>query len=88
MLKGVNKQIIEVTDTGNQYIKKAILFVDPLKYEVDQEFLMHQAKKYIEQAAPKPSLKQKGRVKKIIWSVAKVGIGAAAGATLASLFIR
>ena len=47
MLKGVNKQIIEITDTGNLYIQKAILFVDPEKREYDNDFLIHQGKKYI-----------------------------------------
>lgn len=49
MLKGVNKQVIEVTDTGNQYIKKAILFIDPDKAAYDSDFLIHQAKKYLKQ---------------------------------------
>ena len=52
MLKGVNKQIIEVTDTGNNYISKAILFVNPDKTGHDRDFLIYQAKKYLEQIVP------------------------------------
>ena len=52
MLKGVNKQIIEITDTGNLYIQKAILFVDPEKREYDNDFLIHQGKKYIKDMSP------------------------------------
>lgn len=39
MLKGVNKQIIEITDTGNLYIQKAILFVDPESENMTTIFL-------------------------------------------------
>ncbi|MEE0946401.1 MAG: hypothetical protein U0M42_06220 [Acutalibacteraceae bacterium] len=29
MVKGVNKSVIEITDTGNRYFSKIILFVSP-----------------------------------------------------------
>ncbi len=29
MVKGVNKSVIEITDTGNRYFSKVILFVSP-----------------------------------------------------------
>lgn len=65
MLKGVNKQIIEITDTGNLYIQKAILFVDPEKREYDNDFLIHQGKKYIKDRVrshfPQTLKKQKTR---------------------------
>lgn len=86
MLKGVNKQIIEVTDTGNNYIKKAILFVNPEKSHYDEEFLIHQAKKYLQQTekkdrAPKPPSKKK----KLLFTLGEIGAGAAAGAVLTLL---
>lgn len=91
MLKGVNKQIIEITDTGNLYIQKAILFVDPEKREYDNDFLIHQAKKYIKdmtpnQSPPQPVKKQK--MKKIIPTLIKLSAGIAIGATAASLLVR
>ena len=76
MLKGVNKQIIEITDTGNLYIQKAILFVDPEKREYDNDFLIHQGKKYIKD------------MRKIIPTLIKLSAGIAIGATAASLLIR
>ncbi len=29
MVKGVNKSVIEITDTGNRYFSKVILFISP-----------------------------------------------------------
>ena len=29
MTKGINKQVIEIHDTGNEYFEKALLFVKP-----------------------------------------------------------
>lgn len=91
MLKGVNKQIIEITDTGNLYIKKAILFVDPEKRECDNDFLIHQGKKFIKEINPTEEssklLKQK-KTKKMIPTLIKLSAGIAIGATAASLIIR
>lgn len=29
MIKGVNRQVLEIHDTGNKYFEKALLFVNP-----------------------------------------------------------
>ena len=91
MLKGVNKQIIEITDTGNLYIQKAILFVDPEKREYDNDFLIHQGKKYIKDMSPDcnpPQALKKLKTRKIIPTLLKLSAGIAIGATAASLLIR
>ena len=88
MLKGVNKQVIEVTDTGNRYIKKAILFIDPEKAAYDSDFLIHQAKKYLKQTElgnhPLPVKKKR----RLGWIIFNTCAAAAAGAGLALLVIR
>ena len=91
MLKGVNKQIIEITDTGNLYIKKAILFVDPEKRECDNDFLIHQGKKFIKEINPtkeSSKLLKPKKTKKMIPTLIKLSAGIAIGATAASLIIR
>lgn len=35
MLKGVNKNVIEISDTGNDFFERAILFVRPQNSEND-----------------------------------------------------
>ena len=47
MLKGVNRQIIEVSDTGNAYYERAILFVRPQYRDAQQALLEKQAKKLL-----------------------------------------
>lgn len=48
MLRGVNKQIVEVNNTGNRYFEKAILFVNPQYADISRHKLDVEANKYIE----------------------------------------
>ena len=48
MLRGVNKQIIEVNNTGNRYFDKALLFVNPQYADISRHKLDIEANKYIE----------------------------------------
>ena len=47
MLKGVNKQIVEINNPNNEYFEKAILFVKAEKLYLPQEMLSNQAYKYL-----------------------------------------
>ena len=47
MIKGVNKAIIEINETGNKYFEKAILFVRAEKSEESQKKLEYKAKEYL-----------------------------------------
>lgn len=47
MVKGVNKQIIEINDTGNSYFERVLLFVAPGKSDVPVEELKSEAKSYL-----------------------------------------
>ena len=47
MVKGVNKQIIEINDTGNKYFEKVLLFISPGKKELPNELLQTKAREYI-----------------------------------------
>lgn len=46
MVKGVNKQIIEINDTGNKYFEKVLLFVSPGKKDLPNDFLQSKAREY------------------------------------------
>lgn len=47
MLRGVNKQIIEVKDTGSRYFEKALLFVRPEFAELGPGQLEQEANRYL-----------------------------------------
>ncbi len=47
MLRGVNKQIIEINETGNSYFEKAILFVSSEHPETDENKLYEYAENYL-----------------------------------------
>ncbi len=47
MLRGVNKQIIEVKDTGNRYFERALLFVRPEFTQMRQGQLEQEADRYL-----------------------------------------
>ncbi|MDO4743292.1 MAG: hypothetical protein Q4B04_04580 [bacterium] len=48
MLKGVNKRIIEVCETGNEYFEKVLLFVSPEHSNISESKLVKQAQRYVE----------------------------------------
>ena len=47
LVKGVNRQIIEINDTGNKYFEKALLFVAAGKSDTAIAELNRQAKEYM-----------------------------------------
>lgn len=48
MIKGINKQIIEIKCTNSEYFDKVLLFVNPKNYGLSSDFLRRQAEKYTE----------------------------------------
>lgn len=54
MIKGVNRAVIEVNDTGNEYFEKAIFFIRSSHTEDSQKNLEKEAKKYIESSEKTP----------------------------------
>ena len=49
MIKGVNKQIIEISDTGNHSFERAILFVRPDSLGLGSDELDRHARDYLSQ---------------------------------------
>lgn len=47
MIRGVNKKIIEVKNTGNDYFERAILFVRDQKKDISEDMLSKKADAYI-----------------------------------------
>lgn len=47
LIKGVNKQIVEINCTRDEYIEKAILFVNPQKMNVSKAIIAKKAQEYL-----------------------------------------
>ena len=56
MIRGVNKQIIEVSETNSRYFERALLFVRPEFIAADHDRLCAEAKRYISAMGQPPSI--------------------------------
>ena len=57
MIKGINRQIIEVAETGNLYFERALLFVRPGTDDVENNRLKTEARKMMEKLSKPPKTK-------------------------------
>ncbi|MDK2802589.1 MAG: hypothetical protein KFW09_04350 [Oscillospiraceae bacterium] len=48
MIKGVNKNIVEIKNTQNDYIERAIFFINPNFESVDEKKIIEQTKLYLD----------------------------------------
>ena len=85
LIKGVNKQIIEISDTGNHSFERAILFVRPDSRKLEPEELGRSALEYLSGARLRPSFYSRKR----LWGAlgrfllgALIGAGVTAGILL------
>lgn len=71
MIKGVNKQILEVTNTENPYFEKIIFFVKPEYKNEDRKKLQKEAEALaaITQKPPRTKVSKKRMIRIILSSV-------------------
>lgn len=82
MIKGINRSIIEVNDTGSVYYERAILVIKPEFASVQREVLEKEAKKILgEMGAPSSLNKGKTKARNIIIPI----LSAVAGAVITIL---
>lgn len=62
MIKGVNKYVIEVLETGNAYYDKALLFVKPEYAHVERAVLEKEAKKVLKNMDTISSVKHRKKI--------------------------
>ena len=53
MIKGVNRRVVEITSTDNEYFEKAVLYVKADKRDVPAVRLEEEAREYMGRIAPK-----------------------------------
>lgn len=61
MIKGVNKQVLEISETQNTFFEKAIFFVKPEYSGMSEGKLKEKACKEMNSICHLPRLKQSGR---------------------------
>ena len=61
MIRGVNKRIIEITDTGSEYFERALMFVRPDSSDLPDSALEEEAMKLVSAMSRPPSEKRKRR---------------------------
>ncbi|MBE6800032.1 MAG: hypothetical protein E7529_02370 [Ruminococcaceae bacterium] len=89
MIKGVNKQVLEISETQNGFFEKAIFFVKPEYSGMGEGRLKESARKEIENAGKPPvrSYKyKKERMKNAIILTAAFISGIVVGLASATLF--
>ena len=87
VIKGVNKQIIEVHDTGSSCFEKAILFIRPEFSGANDKFLKTEAHRVIREYDFSGRVKKKRR-RPVFIRPAAYCFAAAVGALLCWIFAR
>ncbi len=86
MIKGINRQMIEIVDTGNPYFERALLVVQPGISQSDSDLLHRQAQDLLQNTGS-CSLLRRQRTRQAITKIALSLLSALGGAALA-LFIQ
>lgn len=82
MVRGVNRQVLEITETNNMYYEKALLVVRPEYANAQQAVLEREAKSMIKRMRPPSAIKIKSKV--FYWTT-RLGLASLLGAGAASL---
>jgi len=67
MIKGINRQVLELNDTGNEYFEKAILFVKPEYSGLGEGKLRERAGSVLKNAGHPPKCGEPEQKKVLLW---------------------
>lgn len=84
MIKGVNRQVIEVMDTGNEYYERALLILKPEYAEEERELLEKEAHKVLKSMGIPSAAKKRN---KVMYWLLRLGGAAAVGAGFTALMM-
>lgn len=88
MIKGVNKQVLEINDRENGFFEKAIFFVKPEYSGFSEGRLRESAKKELSEIGAPPKTNREKRqfaLKKLLYAASFSVLGIALGMTMAFL---
>lgn len=84
MIKGINKQVLEIQDTGSEYFEKALFFVNPKFSTLSENTLREKAGLTLRNPPKVPQTKKQRFKKALLWA-ANLSAAAGAGAALTAL---
>ncbi len=84
MIKGINKQILEVTNTESPYFEKIIFFVRPEGQQLSEQKLKIEAEKFSSTTQKPPRARKSVKDRLYVLTYALLGIGA--GVALSIIF--
>lgn len=82
MIKGINRQVIEISETGSIYYERAWLMVKPAYAQMHSSILEKEARSFLKDIDAPSSMKSKRN--RAFW-VIRMGLSAAIGAALCFL---
>ena len=86
MLKGVNRQVVEIHDTGNKCFEKAILFVNPEFSDVEMGALTKSLQRLV-RSADVPKMSKRSR-REALGGILSLLLSAAIGAVSVLLLVK
>lgn len=84
MIKGVNRQVVEVAETGSDYFEKALFFVNPKYYGLTDGKLREKAQTLMSVTGTPPKNRPKQKRNRLKTAVQLIG-SAAVGSVLTVL---
>lgn len=82
MVKGVNRQVLEIRETGSPYFERAFFFVKPEFADTDEKKLRAAAERVLPQADKVPKSKHRRAKKVYYWLVGLLASAAGIGTVL------
>jgi len=83
LIKGVNRQVVEINGTDNEYFERALFFVKPECSSVSEGKLRERANLIVSQTGAPPTSKiTRSRVKKALSLLLAAAAGAAASGVI------
>lgn len=90
MIKGVNRQVVEVAETGSEYFEKALFFVNPKYYGMTDGKLRERAQTLMGAAGAPPksrSASKRSKLKIFIEIAASAAAGAIVTLVVSGVFL-
>ena len=87
MVKGINRQVLELNDTGSRYFEKAFFFVKPEYSRESESVLRQSALRAVNDGLGVPKSRRQ-KIKSKVALFAELLISAGAGAVITALIIK